>query len=93
LFVFSQEHPLTTAQLKSDYWSKDADENILHYNLTNYSIQGERKISWFIENVIKYHRSFSSIINSLVDAGFIVEKVLEPIPGEKIMNQYPAYKK
>ena len=93
LFIFSQEHPLKTALKKESYWSLDDDGNILHYNLTDYSSLGERKTSWIIDEVIKYHRSFSSILNSIIDVGFIIEKVIEPLPDEATMNQYPAYKK
>ena len=93
LFIFSQEHPLTTALIKDDYWSKDNEGNILHYNLTNYSLMGVRSTNWIVDNVIKYHRSFSSLINSLVDVGFAVEKVLEPLPDEEIMSHHPAYRK
>lgn len=93
-FVFSQEHPFTTAMLKEKpRWAKDSDGNILHYNLSDYSIPGVRKTSWFVDNVIKYHRSFSSIINSLSAAGFIIEKMLEPLPNEATMEKYPSYKK
>ena len=93
-FVFSQEHPFTTAMLKEKpRWAKDSDGNILHYNLSDYSIPGVRKTSWFVDNVIKYHRSFSSIINSLSTAGFIIEKMLEPLPNEATMEKYPSYKK
>ena len=93
LFIFSQEHPLTTALKKENYWSRDDDGNILHYNLTDYSLLGERKTSWIVDNVIKYHRSFSSILNSLISTGFVIEKVLEPLPSEKTMDMYPSYKK
>lgn len=91
--IFSQEHPFTTALINNEYWSKDPDGSILHYNLTNYSVPGERRTYWFVENVLKYHRSFSSIINSLIQAGFVIEKVLEPVPDEATMNQFPAYRK
>ncbi len=93
LFIFSQEHPLTTALKGGSYWSKDENGTILHYNLTDYSLSGERKVSWFVDGVIKYHRPFSSILNSLIEAGFSIERVLEPLPDEKIMEQYPAYRK
>lgn len=92
-FIFSQEHPLTTALLKENYWSRDSEGNILHYNLTDYSLLGERKTKWIVEDVIKYHRTFSSIFNSLIKAGFTIEKVLEPLPDEKTLEQYPSYKK
>lgn len=93
IFIFSQEHPLTTALKDENHWSKDKDGNILHYNLSNYGMLGERKTSWIVDGVIKYHRTFSSIFNSLVEAGFIVEKVLEPIPSEEIIEKYPWYRK
>lgn len=93
LLIFSQEHPLSTALKKENYWSRDDAGNILHYNLTDYSLLGERKTNWIVNDVIKYHRSFSSIINSLIDAGFLIEKVIEPIPDEAIMSKYPLYEK
>ena len=93
LLIFSQEHPLTTALKKENYWSRDENGNILHYNLTDYSLPGERKTRWIVDDVIKYHRSFSSIFNSLINAGFIVEEVLEPILDETIMEKHPSYRK
>ena len=35
---------------------------------------------------------FSTIINVLVDAGFVIDKVVEPIPNEEEMNKNPEYK-
>jgi len=93
MFVYSQEHPFTTALKKEDYWSRDDKGDILHYNLTDYSLPGERRTAWIVDEVVKYHRSFSSIINSIITCGFIIEKILEPLPDAGIMNLYPAYKK
>ena len=92
-FIFSQEHPLTTALLTPDYWTQNSENECIHYNLTTYALEGERKVKWFVDGVIKYHRTISSIVNSLSGAGFIIEKMLEPIPSSDIMNQYPSYKK
>ena len=93
LLIFSQEHPLTTALQKEPRWTKDSEGDILHYHLSDYSIPGIRTSTWIVDGVIKYHRSFSSIINSLSAAGFIIEKMLEPLPGTDIMEKYPSYKK
>lgn len=93
IFIFSQEHPLTTALKKGPRWSRDESGNIVHYNLTDYSDLGERKTTWIVDNVIKYHRSFSAILNALISAGFVIEKVVEPLPNEATMEQYPSYKK
>lgn len=92
-FIFSQEHPLTTALLTQNYWTQNSENEYLHYNLTTYALEGERKVTWIVDGVIKYHRTIASIINSLLDAGFMIEKILEPIPGEDIMEQYPSYKR
>lgn len=93
LFVFSQEHPLTTALKREPRWSRDGEGRILHYNLTDYSLPGERKTHWIVDGVVKYHRSFSMICNSLIRAGFRLEQVLEPVPEETVMTAYPAYQK
>ena len=92
-FIFSQEHPLTTALKADNYWTKDKYGSIMHYNLSHYSEQGERSSDWIVKNIIKYHRTFSSIINSLADAGFHTEKVLEPLPGKDVMDEYPSYRR
>ena len=92
-FIFSQEHPLTTALLTQDYWTRNSENECLHYNLTTYALEGERKVTWIVDGVIKYHRTISSIINSLSSSGFVIEQMLEPIPSIDIMKQYPSYKK
>lgn len=91
--IFSQEHPLTTA-LKdmSNCWSKDENGDFTHYNLSYYGNSGERSTEWIVDNVIKYHRSFSDIFNSLIKAGFAIKKVLEPIPDAETIERLPAYK-
>lgn len=92
-FIFSQEHPLTTALLTQDYWTRNSENERIHYNLTTYALEGERKVTWIVDGVIKYHRTISSIINALSSSGFVIEQMLEPIPSNDIMKQYPSYKK
>ncbi|MCD7871940.1 MAG: class I SAM-dependent methyltransferase [Clostridiales bacterium] len=92
-FIFSQEHPLSTAVLTQNYWVRNKNNEYLNYNLTTYELEGERKVTWIIDGVIKYHRTMSSIINSLSNAGFIINKMLEPMPSKEIMEKYPSYKK
>ena len=93
IFLFSQEHPFTTALRTGPRWSQDENGTILHYNLSDYSIPGIRTTTWIVDGVIKYHRSFSAIVNALSAAGFRLEQMLEPLPGPDIMASYPAYRK
>jgi len=93
VFIFSQENPLNTCFTAGNRWTTNADGNAVYANISNYSVDGERKSKWYIDDVQKYHRTFSSIINALINAGFIIERLLEPVPTEEVMKSYPEYKK
>jgi hypothetical protein len=93
IFVFSQEHPLTTAPIAGVKWIKDNDGHVSHYCLTDYMRSGERNVSWFVDEIKKYHRTFSELLNGLILAGFKIEEVSEPVPGEETIKRLPHYKK
>lgn len=92
IFIFSQENPLCTCHSGGQRWTKDENGNKLYLNLSNYGIEGERESTWFVDNVKKYHRTFSSIINTLIETGFKIEKLIEPLPTEDLLKKYPDYK-
>lgn len=91
-FIFSQENPINTCFTTGDRWTKDINGNKIFANISNYSADGKRCSKWFVDDVIKYHRTFSSIINSLVENGFAIQKLLEPYPTEKIIEEFPETK-
>lgn len=93
LLIYSQEHPLTTAPKQGPIWTLDENKIPLFYNLSNYMESGERSVKWFVEGVIKYHRPFSEILNTLIETGFIIEKMLEPLPDEDDLELIPKMKK
>ncbi len=64
--------------------------NILVYFLIIIDL-GERIKEWFGENVIKYHRNFEEIINTLIENGFVIDKILEPLPSEYAIKNNPKY--
>lgn len=92
VFLFSQENPLCTCFSGGNRWTKDENGNKLYINLSNYGIEGERESTWFVDNVKKYHRTFSAIINTLIETGFTIEKMIEPLPTEDLLKKYPEYK-
>ena len=92
VFLFSQENPLCTCFSGGNRWTKDENGNKLYINLSNYGIEGERESTWFVDNVKKYHRTFSTIINTLIETGFTIEKMIEPLPTEDLLKKYPEYK-
>lgn len=92
LFIFSQENPLCTCHSGGDRWTRDEKGDKIYLNLANYGVEGERESVWFVNNVKKYHRTFSTIINTLIEAGFHIEKMIEPLPTDQLLEEYPEYK-
>jgi len=43
--------------------------------------------------VIKYHRTFSNIINALAKAGFLIEEICEPVPEDWVIEKVPEWVK
>lgn len=82
VLIFSQEHPLTTAPKAGALWAHDEAGKRSHYILTDYGREGKRRTEWFVDGVEKYHRTFSTLVEGLVGAGFAIERMVEPQPGE-----------
>lgn len=81
--IFSQEHPIATAKKAASGWVMDSNGNKMHWIMDNYGEQGIRKQKWFVDGVIKYHRTLANIINTLIETGFKIVKVLEPTAIEE----------
>lgn len=93
-YVFSMEHPIATSSqgLFDDHWSswlKDEDGKAVAWKVANYSDEGKRVSRWFIDGVEKYHRTMATIINTLVDSGFRITRMLEPHAPEEAERERP----
>ncbi|MCC0637408.1 MULTISPECIES: class I SAM-dependent methyltransferase [unclassified Clostridioides] len=90
-FVFSVEHPIFTAYGAQE-WYCDKDGNNLHWPVDNYFIEGLRKSNFLGEEVIKYHKTLTTYLNTLVKTGFEILEIIEPQPEEKLLNTIPEMK-
>jgi SAM-dependent methyltransferase len=82
--LFSVEHPITTSSQGIHHgWIKDAAGRKLYWPVDQYNQEGQRTSHWFVDGVIKYHRTISTIINELIDAGFAIKRIVEPIALEE----------
>ncbi|HLR52428.1 MAG TPA: class I SAM-dependent methyltransferase [Candidatus Avamphibacillus sp.] len=88
-FIFSTEHPIVTARNEMNNWVKDNNGNKLHWALDNYQEEGKREQHWYIDGIIKYHRTISTLMNTLIDNGFILEKIIEPQSIPAGLEQMP----
>jgi ubiquinone/menaquinone biosynthesis C-methylase UbiE len=92
IFLFSQEHPLATCYSgKGDRWTRDENGKKLYANIADYCVERRNDSTWFVEGVQRYHRMFSTIVNTLCDAGFRILKMAEPYPTEELVKNYPEY--
>ena len=53
--------------------------------------EGLREEHWFRDGVQKYHRTLSSLLNGLIDAGLAIERVVEPVPDEQQIARHPEW--
>ena len=92
--LFSQEHPIITSTVDgAGHFNKNENGEKVSYTFSNYNQPGKRKIHWYVDGVIKYHRTFSNIINALAKAGFVIEETCEPVPEEWVIEKVPAWSK
>jgi ubiquinone/menaquinone biosynthesis C-methylase UbiE len=86
-FVFSVEHPVCTALLHG--WQEDKNGNQLFWPVDDYQMEGERTQHWFVDGVVKHHRTVETYVNTLLEAGFHLTRLLEPHAGTAIPADRP----
>ena len=79
-FAFSVEHPICTA-LPHQQWVRDADGRPLYWPVDEYQREGRRETRWFVDGVIKHHRTVATYVAGLLAAGFTLTGLCEPTPA------------
>lgn len=86
-FIFSVEHPICTSLLKG--WCRSEDVPQRHWPVDDYKKETIRVSRWFVDGVIKYHRTIETYINELLDSGFSIKRLLEPGPTQNALVEKP----
>jgi hypothetical protein len=71
LFLFSVEHPIFTARPAQDWYYGPGGER-LHWPIDHYQEEGRRKTNWLTDNVIKYHRTVATYVNTVIETGGVI---------------------
>lgn len=87
-FVFSVEHPVFTAAGSQD-WVYGANNEKLHWPVDRYFEEDRRETIFLGEPVIKYHRTLTTYLNTLIQTGFTITQVQEPLPEEDLLKKFP----
>ena len=84
-FVFSVEHPVFTAMGGQD-WHYAADGSRAHWPVDRYFDNGPRKAVFLGEEVVKYHRTLTTYVGEMLQAGFSLVDVREPEPEAELLE-------
>lgn len=82
VLVFSIEHPVITA-------SPDGQTEG-GWLLRDYFRRGRRDTSWFLDGVVKYHRTVGDVVTALLRAGFRLDALQEPEPVDGAVERQPS---
>jgi 2-polyprenyl-3-methyl-5-hydroxy-6-metoxy-1,4-benzoquinol methylase len=89
-FLCSVEHPICTALCEG--WYENGGGKQLHWPVDDYSAEGERRHHWFVDGVIKHHRTVETYVNTVLDAGFLLNRLLEPHVAQECVDSRPDLK-
>lgn len=90
ILVFNVEHPIFTAEGTQDWYYEN--EQIKHFPIDNYFIEGRRDAIFLGEHVVKYHRTITTYLNGLLEKGYRLLNVVEPKPTEKMIAEIDGMK-
>jgi SAM-dependent methyltransferase len=90
MFVLSVEHPIITAHPDNlEGWCLDAAGARRHWSVDQYRDEGVRHTRWFVDDVIKYHRTVETYVNTLIDSGLAIARLLEPEGTPEFVRMQP----
>lgn len=90
-FVFSVEHPVFTAQGEQDWvYNDDAERKPSHWPVDNYFSEGIRNTFFLGEPVVKYHKTLTTYLTTLLQTNFSIEEIVEPQPETHLLDTVPG---
>lgn len=79
------EHPIFTSRAEQD-WHYDEKGQPRHWPVDDYHLEGLRQTSFLAEDVVKYHRTVATYVNTLIEAGFTIKTMKESYPSEEMLE-------
>lgn len=88
MLIFSQESPINLATSKQSENEKNKIEidGKLYFLLSGYCNEGERKVFWNDCLVTKYHRTYATIVNTLIKNNFEILEIQDSYATEEAIS-------
>jgi hypothetical protein len=93
ILLLSISHPCFTTP--SCGWVKDDGGNKLYWKVDRYFVEGayEQPVPpGAEEGLILFHRTLSTYLRSLLRTGFALLDVIEPMPAQEMLANYPRFR-
>lgn len=87
-FVFTIEHPIYMASANPGWRTDEAGKKF--WPVDGYSVEGRRTTDWLAKGVVKYHRTVGTTLNTLIDSGFSIRRVVEWHPSPEQIAANPG---
>ena len=93
ILIFSQESPINMATSKTE----DNKQNKIEINgkqyhlLSGYCQEGERQVWWNDTLVTKYHRTYATLVNSLIKNNFEIIEIKDSYASDEAVALCPKY--
>ncbi len=85
--VFSVEHPIYSAPTTQGFETSAIGNRI--WPLDNYLVEGERVTSWFVDGIVKEHRTIATYVNTVISAGLVLDQIVEFGPTAEAVEAQP----
>lgn len=85
-FIVANFHPMRSAV---GGWHRAPDGSKQHVILDKYFDEGERHWTMLEKDLTNFHRTLSTYTGSFIDAGFIIERIMEPTVTAEQLETYP----
>lgn len=89
VLVFSIEHPIYSAPSNPQFVSDSSDHAT--WPLDGYLVEGPRTTDWLAPGVVKHHRTITTYLSCLRDAGFVLEHFDEWAPTSAQIAEHPEW--
>lgn len=86
--VVSVEHPIYSAPTTQTFETSASGDRV--WPLDNYLVEGERVTSWFVDGIVKQHRTVATYVNALIGAGLVLDEINEWGPSAESVEAQPA---
>jgi SAM-dependent methyltransferase len=84
------EHPIFTSQHERSGWMTVQGRHAA-WPVSDYFDEGARTTTWFVDGVVRYHRTLATIVNAIRGVGLTIDQVAEPRSTPAAVESTPEW--